>query len=119
MRRIMMTLGSTALVLGSSLIAAGQDKGAPVQSPKQAPAQAPVQAPAKQAPMQAPMQAPAKQAPMQAPTQKIAPVQFASPLRSRGWKFGMQPMLKFRRVREFIQTTPIGEMADGGWPIAA
>jgi hypothetical protein len=65
MRRIMMTIGSTALVLGSSFVAVGQDKG-PVQ---QAPAQAP-----KQAPMQAPMQAP-KQAPMQAPMQKVAPMQ--------------------------------------------
>jgi hypothetical protein len=66
MRRIMMTIGGTVVVLGSSLIAAGQDK---------APAQAPAQAPAK-APMQAPAQAPAKApAPVQAPTQKIAPVQ--------------------------------------------
>jgi hypothetical protein len=65
MRRIMMTIGSTVLVLGSSMIAVGQDK-APAQ---QAPAQAP-----KQAPMQAPMQAP-KQAPMQAPTQKVTPMQ--------------------------------------------
>jgi hypothetical protein len=71
MRRFMMTIGSTAVVLGSSLIAAAQDKG-PAQ---QAPAQAPMQAPAK-APMQAPMQAPSK-APMaaQAPQQKLAPVQ--------------------------------------------
>jgi hypothetical protein len=85
MRRFFVTLGSTAIVLGSSLIAAGQDKGpqAPLQAPdKQAPLQAPLQAPAKQAPMQAPaapmkqapLQAPSKQAPLQAP-QKMAPLQ--------------------------------------------
>jgi len=91
MRRIMMTIGSTLVVLGSSFIASGQDlapqapgaapsKQAPMQAPaaapsKQAPMQAPLQAPSKQAPMQAPAAAPSKQAPMQAPTQKIAPVQ--------------------------------------------
>src|SRR4029079_4788159 len=77
MRRFMMTLGSTALVLGLSFVAVGQDKGPPAQAPAQAPKQAPAQAPAPvQAPAkQAPMQAPAKQAPMQAPTQKLAPVQ--------------------------------------------
>lgn len=81
MRRFFVTLGGTVVVLGSSLIAAGQDKGvqAPMQAPqKEAPMQAPLQAPGKQAPMQAPMQAPGKQAPMQAPMQapsKMAPLQ--------------------------------------------
>ena len=86
MRRIMMTLGCTAVVLGSSLIVSGQDKApqAPAQAPmKQAPMQAPVkqapmQAPAvKQAPLQAPLQAPSKPVAMQAPIQKPmqAPVQ--------------------------------------------
>ena len=94
MRRFIMTLGGTAVVLGSSLIASGQDKisqaplqapdkQAPMQAPaKQAPMQAPaapmkqapLQAPSKQAPLQAPMQAPSKQAPMQAPS-KMAPLQ--------------------------------------------
>ena len=64
MRRFMMTFGSTLVVLGSALVASGQN---------QAPKQAPAQAPEKQAP--APVQAPEKQAPMQAPTQKLAPVQ--------------------------------------------
>lgn len=75
MRRFMMTFGCTLVVLGSSLVAYGQDK-APAQAPeKQSPA--PVQAPAKQAPVQTPAQAPAKQAPApaQAPTQKLSPVQ--------------------------------------------
>jgi hypothetical protein len=68
MRRIMMTLGTASLVLGSTLFAVGDDK-APMQAPAQAPS-------AKQVPMQAPAQAPAaKPAPMQAPTQKLAPVQ--------------------------------------------
>ena len=79
MRRFFMTFGSTAIVLGSSLIAAGQDKGqqAPLQAPDK---QAPLQAPDKQAPLQAPMQAPAKQAPMQAPAapMKQAPLQAPS-----------------------------------------
>ena len=94
MRRFIVTLGGTFVVLGSALVAAGQepDKGqqAPLQAPdKQAPlqapvqAQAPLQAPAKQAPMQAPaapmkqapMQAPSKQAPLQAPAVKQAPLQ--------------------------------------------
>jgi hypothetical protein len=61
MRRFMMTLGGTLVVLGSSLVASAQDK-------------VPAQAPEKQAPMQAPMQAP-KQAPMQAPTPVQKPVQ--------------------------------------------
>jgi hypothetical protein len=68
MRRFMMTFGGTVVVLGSSMIASGQDK---IQAPAQAPpkaVQAPVQAPMKQAP--APVQAPAKVAPVQAPTQK-------------------------------------------------
>lgn len=75
MRRIMMTIGSTAVVLGSSLIAAGQDK-APAQAPAQAPAKAPapVQAPTQKiAPVQAPTQAPTQkmtQAPTQSPVQK-------------------------------------------------
>src|SRR5262245_34422859 len=73
MRRFMMTLGGTVVVLGSALVAGGQDKApqAPMQAPiKQAPMQAPAPAPVKQAPLQAPLQAPAKQAPMQAPVQK-------------------------------------------------
>jgi hypothetical protein len=71
MRRFMMTFGGTLVVLGSALIASGQDKK-PAQAPeKQAPA--PVQAPEKQAP--AATQAPEKQAPSQAPTQKLTPVQ--------------------------------------------
>jgi hypothetical protein len=92
MRRLIMTLGGTVVVLGSSLIASGQDKvgQAPLQAPdKQAPMQAPMQAPAKQAPMQAPaapmkqapLQAPSKQAPLQAPMQapsKQAPLQAPS-----------------------------------------
>jgi len=67
MRRIMMTIGGTVVVLGSSLIASAQDKAPAAQAPAQAPAKAPMQAPA-----QAPAKAPA---PVQAPTQKIAPVQ--------------------------------------------
>ena len=67
MRRIMMTIGSAVLVLGSSMIAVGQDK-----------------APAQQAPAQAP-----KQAPMQAPTQKIAPVQ--APVQAPTQKYTQAP----------------------------
>jgi len=73
MRRIMMTIAGTAVVLGSSLLASAQDKAPAAQAPAQAPKQAPMQAPA---PKQAPLQAPAptqKLAPMQAPAQ--APVQ--------------------------------------------
>jgi hypothetical protein len=79
MRRFTITFAGTLVVLGSSLIAAGQDKApaqAPMQAPGKAPMQAPMQAPGK-APMQAPMQAPSKapaEAPMQAPS-KVAPVQ--------------------------------------------
>jgi hypothetical protein len=77
MRRFMMTIGSTVVVLGSSLIASGQDK-APAQAPAQAPAKAPMQAPMqaptqKLAPVQAPSQAPVQkhvQAPTQSPVQK-------------------------------------------------
>jgi hypothetical protein len=80
MRRFMMTFGGTLVVLGSALMASGQDKK-PAQAPeKQAPAA--VQAPEKQAPAAtqapakaAPAQAPEKQAPAQAPTQKLTPVQ--------------------------------------------
>ena len=74
MRRFIVTVGGTFVVLGSSLIATAQDK-APLQAPeKQAPYQAPVQAPSKA--VQAPVQAPSKavQAPVQAPS-KMAPVQ--------------------------------------------
>ena len=63
MRRIMMTIAGTAVVLGSSLLASAQDK-APAQAPMQAPKQAPMQAPA-QAPMQKNVQAPT-----QSPVQK-------------------------------------------------
>jgi hypothetical protein len=76
MRRIMMTLGCTAVVLGSSLVASGQDKG--VLAPAQVPVkQAPIQAAVKQAPVQTPLQAPSKPVAMQAPIQKPlqAPVQ--------------------------------------------
>jgi hypothetical protein len=80
MRRIMMTLGSAAVVLGSSLIAAGQDK---------VPAPAPTQASAKQAPQQAPLQAPTQklapvQAPHQAPTQKHVQGPTQSPVQKGG-----------------------------------
>ena len=73
MRRIMMTIAGTVVVLGSSLIAVGQDK-APAQAPAQAPSKAPMQAPTqKVAPVQAPTQAPTQkmtQAPTQSPVQK-------------------------------------------------
>jgi len=88
MRRIMMTIGGTIVVLGSSLIAAGQDKGpaqqAPGKGPSQAPAQAPVQAPSK-APVQAPQQKLAPvQAPTQAPTQKHVQGPTQSPVQKGG-----------------------------------
>ena len=83
MRRIMMTIGGTVVVLGSSLIAAGQDKG-PAQAPAKAPAQAPAQAPSK-APMQAPQQKVAPvQAPTQAPTQKQTQAPTQSPVQKGG-----------------------------------
>ena len=69
MRRFMMTLGGTALLLGSAILANAQDAAPPQAADKQAPMQAPQQ---KLAPVQAPTQAPMK-APMQAPTQ--SPVQ--------------------------------------------
>ena len=101
MRRFMMTFGGTLVVLGSSLIASGQDKApsqAPTQSPKQAPAQAPTQ---KVAPMQAPTQK-QTQAPMQAPTQ--SPVQkggksMASDYDDGGPQFAMARPGLFRRYR--------------------
>jgi hypothetical protein len=73
MRRIMMTVGGTLVVLGSSLIASGEDL-APAQAPEK---QAPVQAPEKQAPAQklAPVQKP-----VQAPTQKHSVAQCQSPV---------------------------------------
>jgi hypothetical protein len=74
MRRLVLTIGSTVLVLGSSLIAEGQDKAisqqAPLNGPNQAPTQAPPLSTSKQAPMQAPLQAPSKQPAIQAPMQK-------------------------------------------------
>ena len=85
MRRFMMTVAGTAVVVGSSMFAVGQDKApVAVQAPVQAPAKA-VQAPA---PVQAPVQAPkAVQAPMvpvqkpvQAPIQKHSVAQVQSPV---------------------------------------
>ena len=80
MRRFMMTFGGTLVVLGSSLIASGQDK-APSQAPGKGPGQAPMQAPP-QSPKQAPMQAPQKVAPMQAPTQKQTQAPMQAPTQS-------------------------------------
>jgi hypothetical protein len=108
MRRIMMTIGGTVLVLGSSFAAHAQDKG-PGQAPKQAPMQAPMQAP-KQAPMQAPqqkiapMQAPAQaphkhvQAPTQSPIQK-GKMAFDEPVTVEGPSYAMSRPGLFRRFR--------------------
>ena len=78
MRRFMMTFAGSVVIVGSSLVAVGQEK-----APAQAPAQAPVQAPEKQAPM--PAQAPTQkltpiQKPTQAPTQKYTSAQCQSPI---------------------------------------
>jgi hypothetical protein len=96
MRRIMMTLGSSALVLGSALFAAGQDK-APMQ------AQAPS---AKQAPMQAPQQ---KLAPVQAPTQAPTQKQVQGPVQS--------PVQKGKLTSDEGSNSPDGSyaMARPGW----
>jgi hypothetical protein len=131
MRRFFLTFGSTAIVLGSSLIAAGQDKGpqAPLQAPdKQAPLQAPMQAPmkqapmqapaapVKQAPMQAPMQAPSKQAPLQAPMQapsKQAPLQ--APQKMAPLQAPMQAPMKHVQGP---QQSPVQKGGYGGPPMA-
>lgn len=102
MRRFMMTFGGTLIVLGSSLVASGQEQKVPAQAPeKQAPApvQAPVQAPEKQAP--APVQAPTQkltpvQKPTQAPTQKYSCVQCQSPVQK-----GAEPVKTAARVGLF------------------
>jgi len=114
MRRFMMTVASTAVVLGSSMLAVGQDK-VPAQAPVavQAPkaVQAPVQAPGKAVqapvPVQAPVQAPkAVQAPMvpvqkpvQAPIQKHSVAQVQSPIQ----KGAVQAPLKTARVGVFAR----------------
>jgi hypothetical protein len=89
MRRFMMTIGSTLVVLGSALVASGQN---------QAPKQAPAQAPEKQAPMQAPTQKLAPvQKPVQAPTQKHSVAQHQSPVQ----KGEAQAPIKTARVGVF------------------
>jgi DMSO/TMAO reductase YedYZ molybdopterin-dependent catalytic subunit len=102
MRRFMMSFGSTMVVLGSSLIAAGQDK-APAQAPEKqspAPAQAPVQAPEKQAPVQGPTQKIAPvQKPVQAPTQKYTCGQCQSPVQKGAEPYKTARVVMFGRYR--------------------
>ena len=72
MRRIMMTIAGTAVVLGSSLLASAQDKAPAAQAPAQAPMQAPAQAPVQknvQAPTQSPVQKGGKSMASDAPTE--------------------------------------------------
>src|SRR5262245_50622102 len=76
MRRIMMTLAGTAVVLGGALVASANEAAPPAQAPAQAPMQAP-----KQAPMQAPTP---KQAPAQAPVQKNVQAPTQSPIQKGG-----------------------------------
>ena len=95
MRRFMMIVGGTVLVLGSSLVASAQDK-APTQSPEKQ----------VQAPVQAPVKAPEKQAPMQVPTQKMTPVQ--KPVQAPTQKSVAQCQSPVQKGEETKKTARVG-----------